>query len=261
MPDESPALSSREAEIEQLGPWFHNLHLPDGRQTAPAHPLGDFPALKWREIADYLPADLSGKRVLDIGCNAGFYSFALARRGAEVLGIDREPLYLRQAEWAARQFGLAGRVRFERRQVHEFARGPRQRFDIILFLGVFYHLRYPVLALDTLSRLRPEILVFQSLTSGGDAIAPGAAEGIDDTAPLADPAWPRMAFIEHTFWGDATNWWAPNHAAVVGLLRSAGFRVAARPGKETYICEPEGTAHALSSPEEWMRASGAAPVR
>ena len=87
-------------EIEQLGPWFHNLHLPNGAQTAPHHTLGDFPAFKWQQLEDYIPADLSGWEVLDIGCNAGFYSIELARRCANVLGIDVDPHYLRQAEWA-----------------------------------------------------------------------------------------------------------------------------------------------------------------
>ncbi|HEX2099456.1 MAG TPA: DUF1698 domain-containing protein, partial [Candidatus Synoicihabitans sp.] len=65
-----------------LAPWFHNIHLPDGTQTAPNHPLGDFPRFKWQQIADHLPHDLTGWRVLDIGCNAGFYTVELARRGA-----------------------------------------------------------------------------------------------------------------------------------------------------------------------------------
>src|SRR3954447_10519957 len=98
--------SDLEQEIASLGPWFHNLHLPDGTQTAPAHFLGDFPSYKWQEIAAYLPADLNGWQALDIGCNAGFYTFELARRGAEVLGIDCDEHYLTQARWAATQYGL-----------------------------------------------------------------------------------------------------------------------------------------------------------
>lgn len=62
---------SGESAAPELGPRFHNLHLPGGRRTAPDHPLGDFPAFKWEQIAAHLPADLSGARALDIGCNAG----------------------------------------------------------------------------------------------------------------------------------------------------------------------------------------------
>src|SRR5438067_10907441 len=94
-----------QSDIEALGPWFHNLHLPDGGQTCPDHWLGDFPSFKWQQLAPSLPPNLSGWSCLDIGCNAGFYSFELARRGATVLGIDVDPHYLRQAGWAPLQSG------------------------------------------------------------------------------------------------------------------------------------------------------------
>ncbi|HEX6630499.1 MAG TPA: DUF1698 domain-containing protein, partial [Gemmatimonadaceae bacterium] len=105
----------RRREIDALGPWFHNLHLPDGAQTAPNHFLGgDFPTFKWRQIEPFVPARLDGWRVLDVGCNAGFYSFELARRGANVLAIDVEDLYLDQARWAAGVLGLERQVEFRR---------------------------------------------------------------------------------------------------------------------------------------------------
>ena len=96
---------STSEDIERLAPWFHNLHLPDGEETAPEHLLGDFPAVKWRQIAPYIQRDLEGARVLDIGCNAGFYTFELARRGAHVTAVDIDPHYLTQARWAAARFG------------------------------------------------------------------------------------------------------------------------------------------------------------
>src|SRR5918996_4192602 len=92
--------------VEELGPWFHNLNL-DGVSTAPGHFLGDYPAVKWRQFADQVPEDLSGSTVLDIGCNAGFYSLEMKRRGAErVVGIDSEPRYLEQARFAAEVEGV-----------------------------------------------------------------------------------------------------------------------------------------------------------
>ena len=228
------------AEIDALGPWFHNLHLPGGIETAPGHFLGDFPTFKWQAIAPHIPADLTGWRVLDIGCNAGFYSFALAERGAEVLGIDPDRRYLRQAEWARELLG-ARRVRFAEASVFDADRleGP---FDIVFFMGVLYHLRYPLLALDLIARLRPERLVFQTLTFGDDSVSPHARQETDFSTRerLAEASWPQMAFIEGSFCNDPTNWWVPNHAAVEGMLRSAGFKVIARPGHEIYLCEFSG---------------------
>ena len=91
--------------VRRLGPWFHNVTLPDGTQTCSAHPLGlgDFPRWKWDQIKDHLPGDLGGARALDIGCNAGFYALELARRGAHVVAIDHDERYLRQATWVVEQ--------------------------------------------------------------------------------------------------------------------------------------------------------------
>ena len=69
------------SRIETLGPWFHNMEL-HGVKTAPTHCLGDYPARKWRRFAHAIPPDLTGLTVLDIGCNAGFYSIEMKRRGA-----------------------------------------------------------------------------------------------------------------------------------------------------------------------------------
>ena len=232
--------TSREREIAALGPWFHNLHLPDGAQTAPHSPLGDFPGFKWREIAPHVPADLSGWTALDIGCNAGFYSFELARRGATVIGIDVEPLFLRQAAWAAAEFGLADRVEFRRMHVYDLAHTAEQ-FDLVLFMGVFYHLRYPMLGLDVVAQKVRRTMVFQTLTAPDTAVHPDTARdrGVLERDDFSAPGWPKLSFIEHRFAGDETNWWAPNHAGVEAMLRSSGMRVAARPGHEIYVCEPD----------------------
>jgi tRNA (mo5U34)-methyltransferase len=225
-------------EIAQLGPWFHNLHLPGGLQTAPDHPLGDFPTYKWRELAPHLPADLSGWTALDIGCNAGFYSFELAERGADVLGIDLDERYLRQARWAAERLGLAERVRFRRLQVYDLARSGEQ-YDLVLFMGVLYHLRHPLLALDLVARATRRLLVLQTLTMP-DAPAPEPWVDLqfDRRDVLRWPGWPSAAFVEHKLAGDETNWWVPNESGVEAMARSAGLDVVARPGDEIFVCEP-----------------------
>jgi tRNA (mo5U34)-methyltransferase len=227
------------SEIDDLAPWFHNLHLPDGRQTAPEHPLGDFPSVKWRQIAPWIAADLHGRRVLDIGCNAGFYSFELARRGAEVTAIDIDLHYLRQAHWAVERYGLADRIRFQRASVYDLS-GIDERFDVVLFLGVLYHLRHPLLALDILREVTVRQLVLQTMTMPGDGVIDvPPAIGLFERDELTRPGWPCMAFIEKSLADDPTNWWVPNHACVEAMVRSAGFRVTGRPGHEIYICETD----------------------
>jgi tRNA (mo5U34)-methyltransferase len=235
------ALSEERArEISALGPWFHNLHLPDGSRTAPNHPLGDFPRFKWEQIAPHVPQDLTGWSALDIGCNAGFYSIELAKRGAHVLGIDVEPLFLKQAEWASHEWGLEDALRFEQMQVYDLRRR-RESFDLVLFMGVFYHLRYPMLALDIVSSCVQRLMVFQTLTMPGDEVSTSTTVDRDvmDREEFLTPGWPKIAFIEHAFAGDPTNWWAPNHAAVEATLRSSGMRVLGRAAHEIYLCEPE----------------------
>src|ERR1051325_10249018 len=91
--------------VRELGPWVHNLNL-RGVQTAPDHFLGDYPMVKWRRFASAIPDDLHGMTVLDIGCNGGFYSIEMKRRGADrVVGIDTDPAYLAQARFAAEIVG------------------------------------------------------------------------------------------------------------------------------------------------------------
>ncbi|MBW3623842.1 MAG: TIGR04290 family methyltransferase [Armatimonadetes bacterium] len=225
--------------IHELGPWFHNLHLPDGTQTAPDHFLGDFPSFKWDTLAPHLPEDLSGWRVLDIGCNAGFYCFQLARRGATVVGMDVDEHYLTQARWAAGQFGVNGSVEFRRMQVYDLAQC-NESFDLVLFMGVFYHLRYPLLALDIVSQKVKRMMVFQTLTMPGEEVYPAPSDiGIYERDAMREPGWPHLAFIENRLAGDPTNWWAPNHAAVLAMMRSCGIRVTHTPGQEIYLCEPD----------------------
>jgi tRNA (mo5U34)-methyltransferase len=224
--------------VTRLGPWFHNLHLPDGTETAPDHPLGDFPVIKWRVLAAHLPERLDGWTALDIGCNAGFYSFELARRGARVTAIDVDDHYLDQARWAAREYGLAEAIEFRRMQVYELARSAAT-YDLVLFLGVFYHLRYPLLGLDIVARRVRRLLAFQTLTTQEMEVQPDTGDRpLDARAALRAPGWPRMAFIERRFAGDPTNWWVPNHAGVLAMLRSSGLKVREQLPHELYVCEP-----------------------
>jgi tRNA (mo5U34)-methyltransferase len=157
-----------------------------------------------------------------------------------VTGIDIEPLFLRQAEWAAREFGLGHVVRFERMQVYDLAHRA-ERFDLVLFMGVFYHLRYPMLGLDIVAERVDRLMVFQTLTMPGNEVDDSTEvdRDINDREAFRAPGWPKMAFIEHRLAGDQTNWWAPNRAAVESMLRSTGMSVVGHPHDETYLCVPD----------------------
>ncbi|MEW5745973.1 MAG: TIGR04290 family methyltransferase [Nitrospirota bacterium] len=221
--------------VAELGPWFHNLKL-RGIETAPDHFLGDYPEVKWRHFAHAVPADLQGKSVLDIGCNAGFYAIEMKRRGAgQVVGIDSDADYLAQARFAAAVHGME--IEFQQLSVYEVARLGRS-FDIVLFMGVLYHLRHPLFALDLLHRhVVRDLLIFQSMLRGSDEVAAIEDDySFSERCIFEDPSFPRMHFIERKYSGDPTNWWLPNRACVEAMLRSASFEIIDHPEEEVYIC-------------------------
>ena len=152
------------ARVAELGEWFHNMSL-CGVMTAPNHFLGDYPSQKWRRFAHAVPSDLRGKTVLDIGCNAGFYSIEMKRRGAaRVVGIDSDERYLAQARFAASLLGAD--IEFRNLSIYQVGE-LGERFDVVIFMGVLYHLRHPLLALDMLHRhVARDLLIFQSMLRG-----------------------------------------------------------------------------------------------
>jgi tRNA (mo5U34)-methyltransferase len=226
-------------KIAELGPWFHNIHLPDGSQTRPDHPLGDFPSTKWHYLGAHLPKDLHGWRALDIGCNAGFYTVQLAQRGAHVTAIDVDPHYLAQARWTVQQWGVEDAVTFKQMQIYDLAH-TNETFDLVLFMGVFYHLRYPLLGLDIVTQKVKRLMVFQSLSiPGNDAADMTEIKDVNHCEPLRQVGWPHMAFIEHKLANDRTNWWVPNLNGIEAMLRSSGMRVTERLPQELFVCAPD----------------------
>ncbi len=221
--------------VEELGCWFQNLDL-RGVHTAPHHFLGDYPGIKWARLRSAIPADLHGASVLDIGCNAGFFSIEMKRRGAgRVVGIDSDPEYLAQARFAAEVCGVNIELRCI--SVYDVAE-LGEKFDWVLFMGVFYHLRHPLLALDLLHQhVVKDRLVFQTMLRGAENAAPLLQDyPFSETAIFDRPDFPKMHFIEHSYSDDPTNWWVPNRACAEAMLRSAGFEIAGRPESEIYIC-------------------------
>jgi tRNA (mo5U34)-methyltransferase len=224
-----------EQRVRELGQWFHNMDL-GGVSTAPDHFLGDYPRMKWARFESAIPKDLRGKTVLDIGCNAGFYSIEMKRRGAaRVVGIDSDEGYLAQARFAAEVSGES--IELVRMSTYDVAE-LRERFDIVLFMGVLYHLRHPLLALDLIhEHVARDLLVFQSMQRGTDELA-----AVEPDYPFSEervfsrPGYPALYFVEGCYSHDPTNWWIPNRACAEAMLRSAGFDLVAHPEAEVYVC-------------------------
>ncbi|ASY58042.1 Methyltransferase type 11 [Sinorhizobium sp. CCBAU 05631] len=223
-----------EDEIAALGPWFHNMRIA-GVETSPDHFLGDYPAVKWKAFKHVVPEDLGGRSVLDIGCNAGFYSQEMKRRNAgRVLGIDSDPRYLRQAKFAAEQAGM--RIEFRLMSVYDVAQ-LGERFDLVIFMGVLYHLRHPLLALDLLyEHVVGDEMLFQCMQRGSRSVSPVETNYDFPEWDVFDrPDYPKLFFVEHRFADDPTNWFIPNRAGVEAMLRSAGFVIEANPEREVYL--------------------------
>ena len=236
--------------VRELGDWFHNLDL-NGVQTAPDHFLGDYPRVKWERFADAIPSDLRGRTVLDIGCNAGFYSIEMKRRGADrVVAVDSDPRYLAQARLAAEITETD--IIFRELSVYQLPQ-LEERFDIVLFMGVLYHLRYPLLALDILHQhATRDLLVFQSMLRGSAEVKSFSADyDFNETSHFDDPAYPRMYFIEERYAGDPTNWWIPNRACAEGMLRASGFEIIDHPEDEVFICR-----HSANTSDDRLREAG-----
>lgn len=229
-----------ERRVAELGEWFQNIDL-RGVPSAPQHFLGDYPAMKWRRFAHALPADLRGKSVLDIGCNAGFYSLEMKRRGAgRVLGIDYDPAYLAQARFAAEV--LEVEIEFRQLSVYDVPQ-LREKFDLVIFMGVLYHLRHPLLALDLIGEhVAKDLLLFQSMQRGSEEVAALAGDyDFWETEIFEQPDFPKMFFIEKRYAHDPTNWWIPNRACVEAMLRSAGFVIVEHPEDEVFLCRVKPT--------------------
>jgi tRNA (mo5U34)-methyltransferase len=174
--------------------------------------------------------------VLDVGCNAGFYSIQMKRRGADrVVGIDTDEKYLDQARFAAKVSGAE--IEFRKLSVYRVGE-LHEKFDLVLFMGVLYHLRHPLLALELLhEHVVADLLVAQSMLRGSsDSIEVPPDFPFWQTELFENDEFPRMYFIEKRYANDPTNWWIPNRACFEAMLRSAGFEILDHPEDEVFIC-------------------------
>jgi len=188
-------------ELERLG-WYHSIELPDGR-VIPGFQSVD--QLRTRIAQFPLPADLRGKRVLDVGAWDGWFSFEMERRGAGVMAIDS----IDQGRFRVAREMLGSRAEYRIENVCRLSPEKIGYFDIVLFLGVLYHLKHPMLALEIVCELSTDLVAVESFV-------------IDDGSDLS--AEPVMKFYESTeLCGQFDNWVGPNVACLLAMCRSAGF--------------------------------------
>jgi tRNA (mo5U34)-methyltransferase len=174
--------------------------------------------------------------VLDVGCNAGFYSFEMKRRGAErVLGIDASAEYLEQARFASSVLKLD--VEFRQLSTYQVAQ-LAERFDLVLFMGVLYHLRHPLLALDLLrEHVTKDLLLFQSLQRGSrERAALQSDYPFSEEQVFLTESYPKLHFVQHRYASDPTNWWIPNRACAEAMLHSSGFEIIEALESDVYLC-------------------------
>ena len=182
--------------------WYHSVELGDGTVT---DGLITLDRLKSRVAQMPIPEDLSGKRVLYIGAWDGWFSFEMERRGASVVAVDCVEIENFLCAHEARK----SKVEYRILDVMEL--NPRElgTFDIVLFLGVLYHLKHPLLALEKVCELTRDLAIVESHINAD----PDAVEG-----------YPRMEFYEHDELGEQLdNWWGPSVECLVAMCRTAGF--------------------------------------
>lgn len=180
---------------------YHSIDLPDG-SVLPG--LQTIDHLRWRLDRFGLPADLTGKRVIDIGAWDGWFSFECERRGAEVVAVDCVAL---DTFIEAKQL-LGSKVDYLTLDVNELSARRLGRFDIVLFFGVLYHLRHPLLGLEKAVELSTDLALVESFVI--------ASENRQIPAVLE--------FYERgELGGQVDNWFGPTTECLLGMCRSAGF--------------------------------------
>jgi tRNA (mo5U34)-methyltransferase len=185
--------------------WWHSFQFPDGEHVTGVRSIGELNS----HLAHFqLPDDLRGKRVLDVGAWDGWFSFEMERRGAEVVAIDC---------WDNPNFRyahsrLASRVRYRVQDAYDLRPGELGHFDIVLFFGVLYHLKHPLLALEKVCSMSRDIMCLESYVLDSTM-----REGRNSKRAL-------MAFYEADELGGQTdNWTAPNATCLLSWCRTAGF--------------------------------------
>lgn len=209
------------AVIDRLGPWHHSIEFVPGIRTHPEFP--DHPESRWGTIEPHIPKDLRGKSVLDVGSNSGFFSVKMKQRGADrVVGIDMMPHLIEQGKFLSHWFSQD--IDFRLMDVYGDVES-LGKFDLVLFMGVLYHLKHPLYALEKLAQVCKDTMIVQSVTRGSpDEFEMKEDYPADEWTVFDEPGWPKMYFIPKKVNGDVSNWWFPNLSCLKAMIRDCGFK-------------------------------------
>ncbi len=153
-----------------------------------------------------------------------------------IVGTEVDDRLIQQARLVRECSGLHYDIR--RMSVYDIA-NLESKFDIILFMGVLYHLRYPLLALDQLRKIAGGIMFVQCNVCGSDAdFSPPDNIRLEELPTLTETrGFPVAHFIEKAYgYGDSTNWWIPNASCLKAMLRSSGFEIVEEIEKGFMVC-------------------------
>ena len=209
--------------LKLLEPWFHRIDLGDGIFTKTESVMGepvDHPRETWEVIQRCLPADLTGKSVLDVGCNGGFYCVETKRRGARrVLGVDGQRQHVRQALFVRKVLGLD--LEFRRFSVYDLDPATVGLFDITLALGLVYHLKHLVLALERLYDVTRELLIVETAIIPPEQTPPSFVQPLGEIRQTLHPIF--YADNPPEAKEQVYNWFLPSPDALRAVLINTGF--------------------------------------
>ena len=215
--------STIEKLIGEHGRWWHEIEVAPGIVT----PGDDSNRMKLPILDDLgLARTLNGIRALDIGCSDGYFSFELERRGADVLAIDFVPE--NYTGFAIARKILGSRAEYRMENVYNLSLEKYGQFDIVLFMGVLYHLRKPLAALDAIRSVMKEggqLFVGTMLIDEYLLLPDGRITTLEAMNPALKsvPLW--QSYPRDTLNGDYTNCFAPNRRGLEVALEEAQFRV------------------------------------
>lgn len=196
--------------------WYHAIEVAPGITTP-----GRYNPKPYLDTMGF-PNDFTEKTVLDIGCYDGFFSFEAERRGAKrVLATDRHPPDHCGFSIAHKLIG--SNVEYNIASVYDLSPEIHGTFDVVLFLGVLYHLRHPILALEKIHSVCKEYAFVETHVLDNNLIYNQAHFKLKNLHPALVETSIMQFYPNGELNNDVSNWIAPNIKCVEQMLASSGF--------------------------------------